>query len=283
VYRFDGMQFVSWSSLAGRKLPSNNVHDVFGARDGSLWIGTNSGLLQWVNQRSTTYLDGEVADQILQDKKGEIWFTYSKPGGSLNPICRVSGADVRCYSYGPEGAHLSSQVSLAEDAAGNLWVGHDTAFVRWRPGSLKIFLPAALHAHQGINGVGDFAAAADGSVWVGMIAAGHEGGLQHVVDGRLKPFIAPKLNGETLRVSALSIDRQNNLWVGTIDRGIYRIHNGDVDHFGAADGLSGDCVNQFFEDREGNLWVATSKGIDMLRDLPVITFSRSEGISSDSV
>lgn len=41
-------------------------------------------------------------------------------------------------------------------------------------------------------------------------------------------------------------------------------------------------VNQLFEDREGNLWVATSKGIDMFRDLRVITISKSEGLSEDN-
>src|SRR4029453_16658378 len=35
----------------------------------------------------------------------------------------------------------------------------------------------------------------------------------------------------------------------------------------------------FFEDREGNLWLATSKGLDRLRESPVVTFSTPEGLS----
>src|SRR5882757_3311797 len=46
------------------------------------------------------------------------------------------------------------------------------------------------------------AVAADGSLWVGMQLAG-QGGLQHIVDGALKSFVTPKLNGETLGVNAL--------------------------------------------------------------------------------
>jgi ligand-binding sensor domain-containing protein len=49
VLRFDGVQFVPLSSLAGEPLPSEDVRVVFGARDGSLWIGTMSGLVHWVN------------------------------------------------------------------------------------------------------------------------------------------------------------------------------------------------------------------------------------------
>lgn len=43
VFRFDGVQSVPWTSLSGEKLPSNNVHFVLGARDGSLWVATQGG------------------------------------------------------------------------------------------------------------------------------------------------------------------------------------------------------------------------------------------------
>lgn len=99
----------------------------------------------------------------------------------------------------------------------------------------------------------------------------------------IKPFAVPKLNGETLEVCTLLIDRQGSLWVGTLNQGLYRIHGADVDHFGSANDLSSDSVNYLFEDREGSIWVATAKGLDMLRDLPVSTFSTSEGISEDAV
>lgn len=98
--------------------------------------------------------------------------------------------------------------------------------------------------------MGGFAKAADGSVWVGNQVSGHGGGLQHIVDGVMRPFMVPKLNGESLSVQSLLIDRQGNLWVGTLDQGLYRIHGTDVDHFGSTNGLSGDFVDQLFEDRE---------------------------------
>ncbi|MBL8292748.1 MAG: PAS domain-containing protein, partial [Bryobacterales bacterium] len=72
-----------------------------------------------------------------------------------------------------------------------------------------------------------------------------------------------------------------SLWLGSSDNGLYRLYGGRVDHFGAADGLSSNTVISLFEDREGNLWVATSKGLDFFRDSRVITLSASEGLSSD--
>ena len=42
-------------------------------------------------------------------------------------------------------------------------------------------------------------------------------------------------------------------------------------------------MERFFQDREGILWVASTKGIDSFRDLPVVSFSIKEGLASDSV
>jgi len=284
VFRFDGVEFVPWTSLSGKKLKSNDIHAVLGARDGSLWIATGNGVLRWGNQRSTRYLDGQELNAIVEDGKGTICVTRSGSGPRALPICRISGTDVHCFSYGAgEGASLSAAVGLAQDISGNLWVGHDMAVVRWNSGPTKIYRPAALRSHQGTGGVAGIASARDGSVWVGVAASGRGGGLQHIVDGAMTPFAVPKLNGETLEVAALLIDRQGNLWVGTSNQGIYRIHGSDVDHFGSADGLSSDYVNQIFEDREGNLWFANSNGLDMLRDLRVTTFTKREGLTEDTV
>jgi ligand-binding sensor domain-containing protein len=56
-----------------------------------------------------------------------------------------------------------------------------------------------------------------------------------------------------------------------------------VDHFGSADGLSSNSIYNFFQDREGNIWVATAQGVDCFRDIPVATFSMEEGLSSNGV
>jgi signal transduction histidine kinase len=103
-----------------------------------------------------------------------------------------------------------------------------------------------------------------------------------MVDGTLKPFLAPNLNGETLEVHDLCSDRQNGLWVGTT-HGLYRIRGTEVDHYDAADGLSSDWVRRILEDREGNVWVATSRGIDMFRDLRVKSISQREGLNDGEV
>ena len=67
-------------------------------------------------------------------------------------------------------------------------------------------------------------------------------------------------------VFAMTFDRDGSLWVGTIGDGLFRIRERSVEHYGRAEGLSGDFVNDLYEDREGILWVTTTNGIDSFRD-----------------
>src|SRR5262249_9395638 len=57
-------------------------------------------------------------------------------------------------------------------------------------------------------------------------------------------------------------------------------HRGSTDVFSQPDGLSGDDVHSFFEDREGNIWVSTDGGLDRFRDLAVVTFTQRQGLSN---
>jgi ligand-binding sensor domain-containing protein len=79
------------------------------------------------------------------------------------------------------------------------------------------------------------------------------------------------------------LDRHNALWIGTEGNGIYRVHDGKVDRFRSADGLSSDSPDRFFEDRQGNLWLTTAEGVDCFRDIPVVNFSVHEGLTGDGV
>jgi signal transduction histidine kinase/streptogramin lyase len=49
--------------------------------------------------------------------------------------------------------------------------------------------------------------------------------------------------------------------------------------FSEFDGLSGDDIYDLFEDREGNIWIATINGLDRFHELPVVTYSRKQVLS----
>jgi signal transduction histidine kinase/ligand-binding sensor domain-containing protein len=283
LVRFDGVRFVPWTPPDGTHLPSSSVASLLGARDGSLWIGTDGGLSHWDKQHLTNYLiKPERISSIIEDRNGTLWFTRGRGSDADGGLCQIIGKGMRCYGKADGLPGSNDALALVEDTLGNLWIGSDTTVVRWKPGSSST-RTWGLKSVAGMDGVEGLAANPDGSVWVGIALAGQGLGLQQLVQGNWNPFVTPELDGSTLVVRTLFRDRENALWIGTTDQGIYRILGRKVDHFHSTDGLSSDWVLRFFEDREGNLWVATSKGIDCFRDLRVATFSTREGLTTPEV
>ena len=285
LVRFDGVRFVPWTSPDGKHLPSSNITSLLGARDGSLWIGMDGGLSHWNKRELTNYpISSGRINSIIEDGNGTVWFARSR-GIDAAGLCQVIGVGMRCYGKtdGVPDSGGSGAGSLIEDTMGNLWIGSSTEVLRWKPGSSSRYVSRELKSKEGLDGISSLAANPDGSVWVGTDYPGQGLGLQQLVQGAWKPFVTPDFDSTALEVQALFLDRENALWIGTYKRGIYRIYGRRVDHFHGTDGLSGDWVLGFYEDREGNLWAATSKGIDCFRDLRVVTFSTREGLTTPEV
>ncbi|MGC2184367.1 MAG: two-component regulator propeller domain-containing protein [Terriglobales bacterium] len=94
--------------------------------------------------------------------------------------------------------------------------------------------------------------------------------------------MTPTFDGSKVVVNAMLFDRDGNLWVGTVGKGLFRIRGNVVDHFQHRDGLSGDSVLALFEDREGIVWTVTTNGIDSFRDPRITIFSAREGLGADA-
>ena len=111
----------------------------------------------------------------------------------------------------------------------------------------------------------------------------------HWREGRRRiPFAAPSqptalLQDDDVDSNKLLRDRNGALWIGTEQRGLVHVQRGRADTFAKSDGLSGDIICSLFEDREGNIWVSTSAGLDRFRELPVRSYSRKQGLSSDQI
>lgn len=281
LYRFDGVRFVRWHSPSREELPSSYIVNLLSARDGSLWIGTFSGLARLVKDRLIVFQknQGWRTGNFLEDREGRIWFMELRPSDRAPLLCEALETGVHCYGS-KEG--LDRVFLLAtQPPSDDLWLQDDKGLMKWRPGARPQAI-ASVHKPA----VRIVLPESDGSAWVGIGHAGRGGGLQRLIDGTLRPFVAPKLNGETIEVTDLLKDRQGNLWVGTNGQGLYRIRGTDVDHYGTAEGLLSDFVTDrsgIFEDREGNIWVVTPHGIEMFRDLSVKSISKLEGLHTDQV
>jgi signal transduction histidine kinase/ligand-binding sensor domain-containing protein len=281
LIRFDG---VTLSPVSPQKsFPTDaGINWLLGSRDGSLWMGTYRGLFRFKNGEAfSTPISRGGVQSILEDHDGAIWVTRVRVRGVEGSLCRIAGDDLKCYAKDEsDGNPASFATSLAEDSSSNIWFGCQM-LCRWDGSSISHYMQAQID-HPSGDGVVGLAADAAGSVWVAMDGVGPELGVRHYLNGSLVSYSVPGFDGATIRAEALLLDRDQTLWVGTESQGLYHIRDGHADHYGAAQGLTGDHVSSIYQDREGSLWITTDKGVDLFRDSPIVSFSSTEGLPGGS-
>jgi signal transduction histidine kinase/ligand-binding sensor domain-containing protein len=268
LLRFDGVRSVPWQPPSGQSLPSNDVESLLVTRDGTLWIGTDKGLAHWTGTTLTAYaeLQGRLVLRLLQDHEGTVWAGTLEVGGAR--LCSIRSASVQCA--GGDGRLGDSVSALYEDHLFNLWASVSGGVWRWKPGTPQFFSTGTT------SGLQSFAEIDDGLV------IGTSDGVRRIGGGTLGANLLPA-NVGAFHASRLLRDRDGGLWLGTHDRGLLHLHDGRVDSFSRADGLSGDNVWNLLEDREGNVWVTTSDGFDRFHDLAVAPITVKQGLSSHAV
>jgi signal transduction histidine kinase/ligand-binding sensor domain-containing protein len=275
LLRFDGVRMTPDPSQ--NSFPTNTgINALVGTRDGSLWMGTYIGLYRLKDGTWFKFPSHDAGVQnIIADHADTVWITQYQ-AHEKGSLCQVSGNELRCYDE----SGGSAVDALAEDSLGNIWFGC-LMLCRWNRASMSYFMQGQMN-HPTDYGVVGLATGSDGSVWVAMDGTGPGAGVGYLRDGQFISYVAPGFDGTKVRATALLMDSQQTLWIATGSEGLYHIHDGRADHYAAAQGLSGDVVASMFEDREGNLWIATDGGVDLFRDVPIVSFSSSEGLHDNA-
>ena len=284
IYRFDGVRFRLWP-LPAEFGSIGQIMNILGDREGGLWIVGEYEIFHIKQGAVISHirLEGvmETSNVMTEDADGSIWAVRGE-GGVSDPLCHITERSVKCFGKA-DGIPVSPIDAILPDGKGGFWLGAQLTLVHWHAGISETY-SIGQGSQRNVEGEGivSLALGHDGSLWVGIIAAGPGEGLARFEEGKIKSFVTPEFDGSKVGVLAMQVDHGGNLWVGTSDGGIVRVHAGAVDHYTRTEGLSSNKVRALLEDREGIIWAATDNGIDKFTNPRVTIFSTAEGLGNDS-
>lgn len=235
-------------------LPHNRVIAMLEDGEGSMWIGTGSGLVQLKDAAASMLglqrgLSDAYVRSLLQDRDGRMWV------GTSNGLNRL--VDDRFEALFPGGGPVGNHVlALAEDADGILWLGtYDSGLVRYDGNKFRHIGQA-----EGLAGtqVRSVMPARDGTLWVGTT-----NGLNRFRDGVSQRF--GREHGLPREyIFALHEDKAGRIWVGTT-AGAARFEHNRFETVEVPRDQAMRDVFDFHETDDGTIYAATSDGILRVR------------------
>ena len=213
LYHFDKRSIREVSALYG--LEPGQYTDLLVDGD-TIWLSTiNNGVSKIVNGLSTTYnrqsgdLQSNILNSIVKDSKGNIWFCAN------NGIGKYSNGSFQWYTV-EDGLNYPIILHMTEDLLGRYWFASYLGGINIYDGEKFTYL--TMQDGLSSDNIYSITTDKDGNIWAGtgrgidllqLDTGGNIRGIQNfgIYDG----FTGIENNG-----TAIFIDREENLWFGTV-------------------------------------------------------------------
>lgn len=285
VCHYDGKNFQWFTTKDG--LRSNYIRTIQEDEEGNLWFGGQGGIVRYDGQTFTP-VNPELGllnslNSPLNRSKKKLWFgapngiyLYDGTGFSLLTL-PVSAADRQLEQQAGYNQTPYAIYSFLQDDAGTFWLGTEQRGVFRYDGKnfnqLKeqnldfpvrtIFQDQKGEFWFGNNGFGlfhyDGKSLRNVTKEKGLTNPGFEQGLLAKNPMNLNLGTVDKL-GTMARVWSIAEDQTGQLWIGTIDAGLWRYDGKKLINYTTKDGLPSNRIWTIYVDKNGLLWIGTDGG-----------------------
>lgn len=283
VIRFQDGSFEALTRFSG--ILSKEVWCIIESVDGSIWIGSNTGLTRITGGEPVKIplpgnLSGRAVTALLEDRNGAIWVGCKGAGLAL---IKKSGSGYESEYIGLPGMEITI---LFEDRKGALWIGTvENGLFRYFEDQLTL-----------INGNNNLAAFTIrclyedrfGNLWIGT----HGDGIKvlpqtGISAGNYRVFNFPgQEDFASSIILAFYEDREGTLWVGTNGGGLIWLRESKIITYTMKYGLSYNNIYGVFQDKQQRIWCGTKGyGVNYLNpdEGRFYTLSTKNGLSSNAV
>ncbi len=278
-------------------LTTTHIQSIEQTSEGSLLIGTISGVTKFNGQNSIQYTknDGLAEDWVtttLNDKSGSIWFGHWAGG-----VSRYIEKDKKFESLELEKYTRFRKITcLAKDNANRLWIATEGAGILiFDIDSNKLF---SITKTNGLRTNNFYAVCQDNknNMWLAS-----DSGIV-IYDSNINfesnsayTIIDENKGLPTNHITALTLINQDEMWIGTADSGIVVLNVPDKLSlktsssplfkpilFSKSNGLSSNFIEKIIEDAKKNIWISTTGG-GAIKIVPFASTDRYERITNSQI
>ena len=248
--RWNGSRFIGYSDANLRA--TEIVTAVHCAADGSVWAGTQSGLIEIRGEASRRFsmkdgLPDNAVSALAESPDGSIWI------GTNDGISRYGNGELSVYRT-RDGLSHSLVLSLYIDREGSLWAGTKDGLDQFTDGKVT---PYTTEDGMPSNDAGPVIEDRNGHLWIGTLGSGLAS-----FDGRRFRRLSVRDGLASNTILSLEQGQQDELWVGT-SNGLNLLRDGRViGKYTKRQGLSGVQIRALFRDTQGTVWAGTDRGLD---------------------
>ncbi|MBD3587922.1 two-component regulator propeller domain-containing protein [Bacteroides sp. GM023] len=275
--KFDGNRFIVYKKSKNEPdaLLNNYVKTLFEDSKGRFWIACINGI-QIYDQATHTFqsipirhnrdnMAPQTSANIIELQNGEIWLgTYG--GGIIslkeNEFIPQEELNRKIQSYFIQ--------TIYEDSKQNIWIATENkGLFCYTPsnGQVQNFTAPGQLTSEDIS---CFCEDKEGTLFISTL----NGGLMKLNPSNSQFTPIPYKGNNRLSIKTLTIDNNNNLYIGTEGFGlkIYNRSTNSIDDYDVHNGvfdLSSSKVHSILEDKDGNLWLGIfQKGLLMIPSMP---------------
>lgn len=255
-------------------LPSGQVRSLLASSKGSLWVGTDQGLVTLDSSgHITPWQEPRAVITVFQDDEGSVWYlTTSRGAVQLKPAPVTTIA----ASAGQQGA-TTFAVLTAKD--GSVWATTTEGLTHFRGARIDHY---AYGKDVPVWSARAMAEAPDGGLWFTV----HEDGLLLYKDGAFESFPGGRYP-HLAHTTTVAIGRDASLWVGTSDGRVMRLSGGAAaapsQVFSPDSGACRGSAMAVAQAPDGTMWWATSGGLTRIQNGEATCFSTKNGLPSNDV
>lgn len=211
-----------------------------------------------------------TGDSYHEDPRGVLW--YKTRDGAVGRLTGTN-SEVLLRNVGVDGQLVNY---LTADHSGKIWIGTDKGISAWDGERFQDRTPT--NGEPDLN-VSFMYCASDGGCWV---VANNR--VRKCVDRR---WVAEaeswgEMFGSHTPALGAYEDGQGGVWFRHFGQGVFHARpDGTTRRISSADGLPGDRIACWFQDREGNVWVGVDRGgLVRLREKRFQVIGSAEGLSA---